>query len=96
MPSPRSVLDVSQTPLTLPTWRTVVWDDAINLMDYVTQVFMRHFGFSRPHAQDLMLQVHLRGWAVVSEGTRERMEADVVAMHSYGLRATLESVEKPE
>ena len=80
----------------LPTWRTVVWDDAINLMDYVTQVFIRYFGFSRAHAEDLMLQVHLQGRAVVSEGARERMEADVVAMHSYGLRATLELVESAE
>jgi len=28
----------------------------------------------------------------VSTGARERMEVDVTAMHSYGLRATLEPV----
>ena len=39
-----------------------------------------------------MLRVHSEGRAVVSTGLRERMEADVVAMHAYGLRATQEPV----
>ena len=37
-----------------------------------------------------MMQVHTTGRAVVSRGARERMEVDVTAMHSYGLRATIE------
>lgn len=76
----------------LPQWRTVVWDDAVNLMDYVTEVFRRHFGYPTGQAEALMLRVHTEGRAVVSTGLRERMEADVVAMHAYGLRATLEPV----
>lgn len=76
----------------LPQWRTVVWDDAVNLMDYVTEVFRRHFGYPEGQAEALMLRVHSEGRAVVSTGLRERMEADVVAMHAYGLRATLEPV----
>ncbi len=76
-----------------PQWRTVVWDDAVNLMDYVTEVFRRHFGYSHDHAEALMLQVHRTGSAVVSTGLRERMEADVLALHSYGLHATLERVQ---
>lgn len=75
-------------------WRTVVWDDPINLMSYVSRVFATHFGYSPEHARMLMLQVHHCGSATVSRGTRERMEADVVAMHTYGLRATLESGEQ--
>ena len=74
----------------MPQWHTVVWDDAVNLMDYVTEVLCRHFGYPRPTAHALMLEVHHLGRAVVSRGTRERMEADVLAMHSYGLHATLE------
>lgn len=69
-------------------WVTIVWDDPVNLMSYVTMVFMRHFGYSRDKADQLMLAVHHEGRAVVSRGTREKMEADVVAMHRYGLRAT--------
>ncbi|WP_211205079.1 ATP-dependent Clp protease adapter ClpS [Gleimia coleocanis] len=73
-------------------WATVVWNDPINLMDYVQAVFQRHFGFSQARAHELMLQVHLTGRALVSKGPKERMEADVLAMHGYGLRSTLEPV----
>ncbi len=37
-----------------------------------------------------MLDVHQRGRAVVSSGTRERMELDVTTLHGYGLWATLQ------
>ncbi len=73
-------------------WCTVVWDDAINLMDYVVEVFRRHFGYDRTESEALMLEVHQSGRAVVSTGQRERMEADALAMHAYGLHATLERV----
>nr|WP_207382276.1 ATP-dependent Clp protease adapter ClpS [Schaalia vaccimaxillae] len=73
-------------------WRTVVLNDPINLMDYVTHVLRRHFGYSWETCESLMMQIHTKGRAVVSEGLKERMEADVVAMHSYGLHATLEPV----
>ena len=71
-------------------WCTVVHDDPVNTMTYVTWVFRRYFGFSLPVAQARMLQVHRTGRAVVSRGTRPAMERDVVAMHGFGLRATLE------
>ena len=73
-------------------WCTVVHDDPINTMSYVTWVFHSYFGFPLPLARRRMLEVHTTGRAAVSTGTRERMEIDVVAMHSYGLRATLESI----
>lgn len=71
-------------------WRTVVWDDPINLMTYVTWVFMTYFAMSREEAERRMLQVHHEGRAVVSSGAREAMERDVLAMHGYGLQATIE------
>ena len=71
-------------------WITVVWNDPINLMSYVTHVFMSVFGYPKPKAEKLMLDVHRRGRAVVSSGTRERMELDVHTLHGYGLWATLE------
>jgi ATP-dependent Clp protease adaptor protein ClpS len=71
-------------------WITVVWNDPINLMSYVTHVFMTVFGYPKAKAQKLMLDVHHRGRAVVSSGTRERMELDVHTLHGYGLWATLE------
>lgn len=73
-----------------PGWITIVWNDPINLMSYVTYVFMTYFRYDRTKAEALMLDVHHRGRAVVSMGSREQMERDVTAMHSYGLWATLQ------
>ena len=71
-------------------WITLVWDDPVNLMSYVTFVFSDYFKFSKPKATRLMMQVHQEGRAVVSTGNREEMERDVQAMHGYGLWATLQ------
>lgn len=75
---------------TLVPWSTIVWNDPINLMSYVTWVFMTYFAYDRGQAETLMWQVHAEGKACVSQGSRERMEADAAAMHSYGLWATIE------
>ncbi|MCL2471842.1 MAG: ATP-dependent Clp protease adapter ClpS [Propionibacteriaceae bacterium] len=75
---------------TLPPWATIVWNDEVNLMSYVTHVFMKYFGYPRPKAEELMLQVHRQGRATVSWGGREQMERDATAMQSYGLWASLE------
>lgn len=74
-------------------WVTIVWDDPINLMSYVTHVFMVVFGYSKDKAHQLMLQVHNEGKAIVSNGTREEMEHDVAMLHEYGLWATLQRME---
>lgn len=74
-------------------WRTIVWDDPVNLMSYVSYVFQSHFGFSAERADELMLRVHNAGRAVVAEGSREAMELHVEAMHGYGLWATTEQGE---
>lgn len=71
-------------------WVTIVWDDPVNLMTYVTYVFQKLFGYSEPQATKLMLQVHNEGKAVVSAGSRESMEADVSKLHAAGLWATLQ------
>lgn len=73
-------------------WQTVVWDDPVNLMSYVTHVFQEYFGLPRPAAQRLMLAVHHEGHAVVAEGVREQMELHAQAMHDYGLWATVRRV----
>ena len=75
-------------------WQTVVWNDPVNLMSYVTFVFQQYFGYSRTRAHKLMLEVHHDGRSVVSSGSREEMERDVRAMHDYGLWATLERTDE--
>ena len=71
-------------------WVTIVWNDPVNLMSYVTYVFQKYFGYDKKKAEKLMLDVHHKGRAVVSSGTREQMEHDVARLHGKGLWATLQ------
>ena len=71
-------------------WVVIVWNDPINLMDYVTFVFQKLFGYSREKATKLMLDVHQKGKAVVSNGPREKAELDVFRLHEHGLWATMQ------
>ena len=80
----------SETELRLEdAWRVVVLNDPVNLMSYVTYVFEHVFGYPRPKAEKLMLDVHHKGKAVVDSGTREAMERNVEVLHGYGLWATV-------
>jgi ATP-dependent Clp protease adaptor protein ClpS len=90
--APERVNDVEQAGDRAPDrpWVTVVWDDPINLMSYVVYVFQEIFGYDRAKATSLMLDVHHKGRAMVSSGTRERMELDVTRLHNAGLWATLQ------
>lgn len=71
-------------------WLTVVWNDPVNLMSYVTYVLQKVFGYSRDHATKLMLDVHHKGKAVVSSGSKEKVEGDVSKLHAAGLWATMQ------
>jgi ATP-dependent Clp protease adaptor protein ClpS len=71
-------------------WIVIVWNDPINLMSYVTFVFQKLFGYPREKAEKLMLDVHLKGRAVVSTGSREKAEFDVARLHAHGLWATMQ------
>ena len=71
-------------------WITIVWDDPVNLMTYVTYVLMELFGFTKEKAHELMMMVHTQGKATVTTGSREEMELDVARLHEYGLWATLQ------
>lgn len=87
-----SELDISQ--LIDKPWVTIVWDDPVNLMSYVTFVFIKLFNFSAEQAHSLMMQVHNEGRAAVSAGSREEMERDVQRLHEHGLWATLQRDDK--
>ena len=83
-------LDQSTDLDTETPWVAIVWNDPINLMTYVSYVFQKLFGYSREKADRLMLDVHEKGRAVVSNGTREKVELDVFRLHEHGLWATME------
>ena len=88
---PETVEETESIELTAPItpWSTIVWNDPVNLMSYVSYVFQSYFGFTESEAERLMLQVHNNGRAVVASGSREEMERHVESMHGYGLWATL-------
>jgi ATP-dependent Clp protease adaptor protein ClpS len=82
--------DLDDRPDTDRPWIVLVWNDPINLMDYVTWVLQKLFGYSLEKAQSLMLDVHHKGRAVVSSGSREKAELDVFRLHEHGLWATMQ------
>ena len=79
----------SVTDLDAP-WVVLVWNDPINLMSYVAFVLRKLFGHSKEKANQLMMQVHTEGKAVVSSGTRTEAERDVFRLHEHGLWATMQ------
>ena len=85
---PTTTPETDDITLLATPWVTIVWNDPVNLMSYVTYVFQTYFGYDTSKAEKLMLDVHEKGRAVVSNGTREEMERDTEAMHEYGLWAT--------
>ncbi|WP_241975831.1 MULTISPECIES: ATP-dependent Clp protease adapter ClpS [Cryobacterium] len=89
MPKTDERVDLREAVVLDRPWITIVWDDPVNLMSYVSYVFRSYFGVSAEEAERLMLQVHNNGRAVVATGNREAMERHVEAMHGYGLWATL-------
>ena len=35
-----------------PAWVTIVWDDPVNLMSYVTHVFVTYFHYTNPRPRN--------------------------------------------
>jgi ATP-dependent Clp protease adaptor protein ClpS len=85
--------EVDQASKTDRPWIVIVWNDPINLMSYVTFVLQKLFGYTKAKATKLMLDVHYKGKAVVSSGSREKAEMDVFRLHEHGLWATMEHSE---
>jgi ATP-dependent Clp protease adaptor protein ClpS len=71
-------------------WIVLVWNDPINLMEYVSHVFQKVFGYSKSKADKLMMDVHTQGRAVVSSGPRHEAERDVFRLQEHGLWATMQ------
>jgi ATP-dependent Clp protease adaptor protein ClpS len=89
-PVRQSDTDTEESTTTDRPWIVLVWNDPINLMSYVTLVLQKVFGYSLEKATALMLDVHHKGRAVVSNGTREKAEIDVFRLHEHGLWATMQ------
>ena len=71
-------------------WSVIVWNDPINLMDYVVFVFKTVLKMNEKEASRHMWEVHQQGRSVVARETREKAELLVHRLRGFGLNATLE------
>src|SRR5580692_8443406 len=76
-----------------PTYYVVCWNDPVNLMVYVTHVFMKIFGWERQKAEKHMMEVHEKGKSTLVRESAEKAEFYVQQLQSYKLQATMEPAE---
>ncbi len=76
-----------------PPWNVIVLDDPVSLMNYVTSVLRKVFGYGETKARRLMLEVHHTGRSVVWTGGREQAEISVAKLQGYHLLTKLERAE---
>jgi len=81
--------NLQKTALETP-WNVVVYDDPVNLMEYVTYVLMKVFAYNKSKATTLMKQVHNSGKSIVWTGEREKAELYTQQLQSHQLKSTLE------
>lgn len=82
-------ITLESTALDLP-WNVVVHDDPVNLMGYVTWVFMKVFGYPEQKATILMMEVHQAGRSIVWTGDRERAELYTQQLQGFQLKTSME------
>ena len=76
-----------------PTFYVICWNDPVNLMVYVTHVFMKIFGWNKQKAEKHMMEVHEKGKSVLIRGGAEKAEFYVHQLQNYKLQATMEPAE---
>ena len=93
---PRPVVEtVEETDARLARpWKVVVHNDPVNLMVYVTHVFMQVLGYPRPKAEQHMLEVHHQGRSIVWVGDREQAEVYTMKLRAAHLTTTMEPSEE--
>ena len=76
-----------------PTFYVICWNDPVNLMAYVTHVFMTIFGWEQQKARKHMMEVHEKGKSVLVREGAEKAEFYVHRLQTYKLQATMEPAE---
>jgi ATP-dependent Clp protease adaptor protein ClpS len=74
-------------------WNVIIDNDPVNLMEYVTRIIRKVFGYDENQAAKLMMQVHTNGKAVVWTGAKEQAEAYLFELQKAQLSCHLEEVE---
>lgn len=70
-------------------YEVLLWNDPVNVFDYVAYVLQKIFGYDEAKAERLMLIAHNEGRAAVWSGEQQRCIAYAQALHGYGLQATV-------
>ena len=73
-------------------WTVIVWNDPVNLMDYVVYVFKTVLKMNEQDASRHMWEVHKQGKSLVARETREKSELIVHRLRGFGLNATMEQI----
>lgn len=84
--------DIDTTPATDKGWNTVVANDPVNEMGYVTEVFMLVLDVDEAGATKLMMQIHQNGRGIVFHGTKDEANEKMLALQGYQLWASVERV----
>ena len=71
-------------------WSVTVWNDPVNLMDYVVYVFKNVLKMNEQDASRHMWEVHQKGKSQVARETKEKSELIVHRLRGFGLNATME------
>ncbi|HEY1664036.1 MAG TPA: ATP-dependent Clp protease adaptor ClpS [Verrucomicrobiae bacterium] len=93
IPKPVIVKETSSDDDRAPTFYVICWNDPVNLMVYVTHVFMKIFGWEKQKAQKHMLEVHEKGKSALAREGMEKAEFYVHELQKYKLHATMEPAE---
>jgi Uncharacterized conserved protein len=93
VPSPATGQETRAEDELAPTFYVICWNDPVNIMSYVTHVFMKVFGWNREKAQKHMMEVHEKGKSVLVRESAEKAEFYVHQLHMYKLQATMERAE---
>jgi ATP-dependent Clp protease adaptor protein ClpS len=70
-------------------WQVIVWNDPVNLMNYVTGIFIEVLKVTKDKAEVLMQTVHVEGKAIVADGTQDHCQELVATLGAYGLWSTM-------
>lgn len=87
-------LEVTKVKATLASlWKVIVWNDHINLMNYVVYVFVKVLSFDKPTATRHMMEVHNLGKSCVATTVKERAELYMQQLQFFGLKTTIQKAE---
>lgn len=81
---------VEEQLLTEVPWAVVVLNDPVNLLEYVTWVLAKVFGYPKERALRLTMEAHQTGRSIVWSGARERAEFFAQQLQALQLSAIIE------